>query len=77
MKYTITLLAFLALASCEKKKDTYTCECTSTRGQIEHQYQKKYTKASDGVLACEVVQDSLAAVRPANAGIECFFYNNK
>lgn len=73
MKYTITLLALLALASCEKKKNTYNCDCSSIRGQIVYKYQAKHTEAADGVPACEAAQDSIALANP-NAGIECAFY---
>ncbi len=73
MKYTITILALLALASCEKKKDKFNCDCSSNRGQIVYKYEAEYSKASDGVPYCELAQDSIAAVNP-NSGVECFLY---
>lgn len=73
MKYTITILALLALVSCEKKKDKYNCDCSSNRGQIVYKYEAEYDMAADGVPACELAQDSIAAINP-NSGVECYLY---
>lgn len=72
MKYFTLVFALVALASCDNRR-MYRCDCSSVRGHSLGSYEKKYTKAADGVPECEAAEVALAA-DSSEKGVQCFFY---
>lgn len=73
MKYILTLVAVLALFSCEKQ-NRYRCECVGKRGIVLVKYDKDLNEATTGLPDCQASEDSFAVAAPKEEA-NCYLYN--